>query len=112
MIARRGPSPGGESPHPSGDNWWLSVLASQRREQKRLIGELSKIKGLMPLLMKRRNGNPWIRTERKALRQQLAALAHLSPYIAIMVLPGSFIVVPILAWWLDRRRAARRSRPP
>jgi uncharacterized Tic20 family protein len=35
------------------------------------------------------------------------ALAHLSPYLVVLVLPGSFIALPVLAWWLDRRRQNR-----
>ena len=31
-------------------------------------------------------------------------LSHISPYIAVMILPGSFLMLPLLAWWLDRRR--------
>jgi hypothetical protein len=37
-----------------------------------------------------------------------------SPYLAVMVMPGSFIVLPALAWWLDRRRQnnLRKNLPP
>lgn len=57
--------------------------------------------------MRQRNGIGWTNKERKELRQQLEALAHISPYVAVMILPGSFAVIPILAWWLDRRRGRR-----
>ena len=89
---------------------WRALLASQQRERSRLLGEMAQVRGLMPLLMKRRNGHRWSRDEKNHLRQQLGALAHLSPYVAVMVLPGSFVVIPILAWWLDRRRI-QRSQP-
>jgi len=34
-------------------------------------------------------------------------LQRMSPYIAVMVLPGGFAMLPALAWWLDRRRGQR-----
>lgn len=83
------------------------MLAAQKRERDLVLAETVKIKGLMPLLMKRRNGGRWTRDERNALDEQLRALAHLSPYLVVLVLPGSFVVLPVLAWWLDRRRGHR-----
>jgi hypothetical protein len=83
------------------------MLAAQNRERKQLLGEMVKMRGLMPLLMKPRNGERWTSAERADLRDQVRALAHLSPYLVVMVLPGSFIALPVLAWWLDRRRQNR-----
>ena len=71
------------------------------------LREFVQVRGLMPLLMKRRNGGNWTSSERTALQQQLRALAHLSPYLVVLVMPGSFMVLPMLAWWLDRRRNQR-----
>ena len=61
----------------------------------------------MPLLMKRRNGDRWTVAERQDLYGQLRALSHLSPYLVVLALPGSFLMLPALAWWLDRRRGLR-----
>lgn len=83
------------------------ILAAQNRERKRLLGEMVKVRGLMPLLMKPRNGERWTSAERIALQEQLRALAYLSPYLLIVLLPGSFVALPLLAWWLDRRRQNR-----
>lgn len=83
------------------------LLAAQRRERELITCELCKIRGLLPLLMKRRNGGRWTAGERAELLGQLRAMAYLSPYLLILVLPGSFIAVPALAWWLDRRRQYR-----
>jgi hypothetical protein len=33
----------------------------------------------------------------------------MGPYVALLVLPGGFALLPLLAWWLDRRR---EKRPP
>jgi hypothetical protein len=86
------------------------MLEAQKRERRLLVVEFSQIKGLMPLLMKRRNGGRWTRDERNALQDQMQALAHLSPYLLVLALPGSFIALPVLAWWLDRRRHRRSGR--
>ncbi len=83
------------------------MLAAQNRERQQLLAEMVKVRGLMPLLMKSRNGQRWSPAERAALQEQLRALASLSPYLVVLVLPGSFVALPVLAWWLDRRRQAR-----
>lgn len=84
-----------------------SFAEAQRRERQAVLAEVVKVRGLMPLLMKHRNGTRWTRAERQALHDQMRALAHLSPYLVILVLPGSFLALPVLAWWLDRRRGQR-----
>jgi hypothetical protein len=83
------------------------MLAAQARERQQLLAEMQKIRGLMPLLMKPRNGDRWSVAERAELTEHVRALAHLSPYLVVMVLPGSFVALPVLAWWLDRRRFHR-----
>jgi len=83
------------------------MLAAHSRERKELSAEIVKVRGLMPLLMKPRNGERWTGDERAALQDQLRALAHLSPYLMLLLLPGSFVALPLLAWWLDRRRQRR-----
>lgn len=83
------------------------MLEAQKRERNLIVVEFARIKGLMPLLMKRRNGGRWTSDERLALQQQTKALAHLSPYLVALALPGSFMALPVLAWWLDRRRQRR-----
>jgi hypothetical protein len=80
---------------------WRDVTT---RERDYLIDELAQVRGLMPLLMKRRNVGRWSPEDRLELRAHLRRLSILSPYIALSVVPGSFIVLPVLAWWLDRRR--------
>lgn len=86
------------------------MLDAQMRERDLIVVRFAQVRGLMPLLMKRRNGGRWTREERLELREQLQALAHLSPYLVVLALPGSFMFLPMLAWWLDRRRL-RRGEP-
>lgn len=86
------------------------ILEAQQRERAQLIIEAARIKGLMPLLMKSRNGKSWSKDEREELQEQFRALMHLSPYLILLALPGSFLMLPVLAWWLDRRRGDRKSK--
>ncbi len=59
---------------------------------------------LMPLLMKQRDGYRWSDADRREIRRHLRNLASLSPYLVLFVSPGGFLALPVLAWWLDRRR--------
>lgn len=88
-------------------NWWRQLLASQRREIRRLLAEILAMRGLMPLLMKTRNGGCWTREEKAELLAHLRRLSHLSPYLLFLLLPGSALLLPLYAWWLDRRRLRR-----
>ena len=82
-------------------------LSTIEREKKYLLGELVQVKGLMPLLMKPRNKQKWTQQDKTELMSQLRRLSNLSPYIAVVVLPGGLAMLPALAWWLDRRRGRR-----
>lgn len=84
------------------------VLDAQQRERAQVVIAAARIKGLMPLLMKPRNGSHWSSAERDELQEQFRALMHLSPYLIVLALPGSFLMLPVLAWWLDRRRGERK----
>jgi len=85
-----------------------SVRDLTKREKQFLLSEILQIKGLMPLLMKPRNKQRWTLEDRTELRVHLRRLSSLSPYLVVMVLPGSFLMLPALAWWLDRRRGRDR----
>ena len=79
------------------------------RERKFLLSELSQIRGLMPILMRRRNKQQWTPEELAEIRAHLKRISKLSPYLVILVMPGGFAVLPVLAWWLDRRRNRNRD---
>lgn len=87
--------------------WWQQVVSSQRREVRRVIAELTVARGVMPLLMKSRNGESWTPAEKTELLAHLRRMAHLSPYLIALILPGSALILPVYAWWLDRRRLNR-----
>jgi len=84
-------------------------LPAQQRERDYVLREVLKVKGLMPLLMKQRNGQRWSVAERRELKDTLKALSNISPYLFTLALPGSLLVLPLLAWWLDRRRGRRST---
>ncbi len=87
--------------------WWRQMVSSQRREASRVLAELMETRGVMPLLMKARNGEAWSAAEKAQLLAHLRRVAHLSPYLIALLLPGSVLLLPIYAWWLDRRRLKR-----
>lgn len=77
------------------------------RERRFLVAEMVKTKGLLPVLMKRRNKQKWTAQDKKEIREHLQRLSKLSPYLVVAVMPGGFAILPALAWWLDRRRQRR-----
>ena len=79
------------------------------REQLRLRAEISKIGGLISLLMKPRNHQKWTAEERAQIAQHLKRMSAVSPYLVVLIMPGGFLALPVLVWWLDRRRGRRRA---
>lgn len=90
--------------------WFASILAGNHREKFRVRSELRHLKGAVPLLMKQRNGGKWTVEERKQLRALLRSASQVSPYLLIWALPGSMVLVPLLAWYLDVRRKNRDAK--
>lgn len=82
-------------------------LTAQKRQAREFLAELVQLRGAMPLLMKNRNGGSWTADEKAELLRQLRTLSRLSPYLLFLLLPGSALLLPLYAWWLDRRRKAR-----
>lgn len=83
------------------------LWALQNRERERLRHEMSQARGLMQLLMKQRNGYRWSVEDKRNIRLHLRKLASLSPYLVLFLAPGGLLALPVLAWWLDRRRQKR-----
>ena len=79
------------------------------REKKHLGDELARTQTLMPLLMKPRNGAKWTKDEKRELVDHLKRIGGMGRYVALLLLPGGLALLPLLAWWLDRRR---NKRPP
>jgi hypothetical protein len=92
-------------------NFYRAAVAAYRsidnvtqREKKHLLQELRHVRHLMPLLTKRRNKQVWAREDKQALHIHLRRVSDIIPYLIVLALPASFLLLPALAWWLDRRR--------
>ncbi len=89
-----------------------SISQLTEREKKHVLNEILQVKGLMPLLMKPRNKQRWANEDRAELRAHLRRLSNISSYLVVLAMPGSFLMLPALAWWLDRRRNRPGLRTP
>jgi hypothetical protein len=68
------------------------------------LRDLYHIQGFMRLLMKPRNGMPWTTEDKAAIRLHLKSVAASLPMLAVFTLPGGMLLLPLLAWHLDRRK--------
>ena len=82
------------------------VFEFARRERKFVLNELAQVKGLMPLLMKRRNRVKWTPEDLAEIRAHVSRLRWLSPYLAALLLPGGFFALPSPAQPPRSRNAA------
>ena len=85
----------------------LQFYERMDREKRQILSEFVQVKGLMPLLMKPRNKQQWTPQDKRELMLDLKCLSRMSAYIAVLVMPGGFVLMPVMAWWLDRRRGHR-----
>ena len=85
------------------------MVDSQKRQAREFVADVGRMRGLMPLLMKNRNGGAWTAAEKAELLSQLRILSRVSPYLLFLLLPGSALLLPAYAWWLDHRRKPRLS---
>jgi len=85
------------------------LVNSQKRQARVFVADVVRMRGLMPLLMKHRNGGSWTPHEKAELLVQLRILSRISPYLLFLLLPGSALLLPVYAWWLDHRRNRRAS---
>lgn len=84
--------------------WFVSIVASNHREKHRFREELAHIKGAWPLLMKQRKGGTWTADDKVQLKAAVRSASSVSPYLFIWAIPGSMVLLPFLAWFLDRQR--------
>ena len=85
------------------------LAAAQKRQAREFAADIVRMRGLMPLLMKRRNGGLWTADEKSELLAQMRILSRVSPYLLFLLLPGSVLLLPIYARWHDRRRKPRST---
>lgn len=89
--------------------WFCSFLAGNTREKTRFRSELATMRGSVVWLVRQRRQGAWTAVERAHLRDVMRSASSVSPYLFIWVIPGSLVLLPFLAWFIDRRR--RRIAP-
>ena len=87
--------------------WFCSFLAGNSREKTRLRSEMAVMKGSVVWLVRQRRQGHWSAQERAHLRQVMRSASSVSPYLFIWVIPGSLLILPFLAWFIDSRRKGR-----
>ena len=90
--------------------WFSAFLAGNSREKTRLKRELATLKGSVVWLVRQRRQGNWTAHEREHLRSVMRTASSVSPYLLIWVVPGSMLLLPFLAWFIDHRR--KGGRPP
>jgi hypothetical protein len=88
------------------------MLAGAKRFYNRLkeaiLREVLAVKGLMQLLMKRRNTEvKWTKDEKAEIQTHLKSPSKTVPMLLLFSFPGGSFLVPLLALALDRRRGRR-----
>ena len=90
--------------------WFCSFVASNTGEKRRFTGELVQMKGAWPLLMKQRNDDKWTPEEKIEFKTMVRSASSVSPYLFIWAVPGFMLMLPFLAWFLDKQRKRKASR--
>lgn len=90
--------------------WFSAFLAGNHREKTRLKRELATLKGSVVWLVRQRRQGNWTAHEREHLRSVMRTASSVSPYLLIWVVPGSMLLLPFLAWFIDHRR--KGAQPP
>jgi hypothetical protein len=94
------------------NRWSKRFAGPMARERRRVLDEVTQIHGFMETLMKERNRlGRWSPDEKRLLRKHLGRIWRMSPYLIVLALPGSVFLIPLVAWWLDRRRTQRNLGP-
>ena len=92
--------------------WFCSFLAGNSREKTRLCSEMAVMKGSVVWLVRQRRQGQWSAQERAHLRQVMRSASSVSPYLIIWVIPGSMLLLPFMAWFIDSRRKGRSPSDP
>ena len=90
--------------------WFCAFLAGNSREKSRFKRDMATIRGSVVWLARQRRQGHWTADEREHLRQVMRTASSVSPYLLIWVVPGSLLLLPFLAWFIDHRR--KRRQPP
>ncbi|SFE13615.1 hypothetical protein [Paracidovorax konjaci] len=89
--------------------WFCAFLAGNQREQSRFRKELATMRGSVVWLLRQRRQGHWSADERERLRGVMRSASSVSPYLLVWAVPGSMLLLPFMAWFIDRRRTAREQ---
>ncbi len=92
--------------------WLGAFLAGNSREKTRFKREMATIRGSVVWLVRQRRQGQWTAHERAHLRDMMRTASSVSPYLVIWVVPGSLLLLPFLAWFIDHRRKGHTPTPP
>ena len=82
------------------------------KSKQAVVQEVLAARGLMQLLMKRRNTKvAWTKDEKAEIKRYLKSLSRSIRILLIFSLPGGALLLPPLALALDRRRGRRGASP-
>ena len=90
--------------------WFCSFLAGNSREKSRLKREMATLRGSVVWLVQQRRQGNWDAAERTHLREVMRSASSVSPYLLVWVVPGSMLILPFMAWFLDRQRKRRERK--
>ena len=91
--------------------WFGAFLAGNSREKTRFKREMATIRGSVVWLVRQRRQGQWTAHERAHLREVMRTASSVSPYLVIWVVPGSLLLLPFLAWFIDHRRKGHQPAP-
>ena len=84
----------------------LATVRLLEREVSLLAREVMRVRGLLPLLARQREDG-WSAREKAQLRSHLWRVFRISCCMVLLVLPGSFLLLPLIAagrqWRRDRQ---------
>ncbi|OJX35832.1 MAG: hypothetical protein BGO74_10525 [Burkholderiales bacterium 68-12] len=89
--------------------WFCSFLAGNSREKDRLHKEVAIMRGSIVWLVRQKRLGHWSAEDRTHWRQVMRSASSVSPYLIIWVVPGSMLLLPFLAWFIDSKRRKRRT---
>lgn len=85
---------------------------NMKLRKQQILSQFLQVMGLIPLLMKPRNNQQWTPQDKRELILNLKCLSRMSAYVAMLIMPGGCALMPVMAWWLDRRRERRGAPSP
>jgi hypothetical protein len=88
-----------------------AIKSQIKKNSDLILNEARHLEGFMRLLMKQRNTREkWTLPEKMQLKEHLRRLVGYIPILCIFLLPGGFLLIPLLAEILDRRKRSRDAK--